>query len=79
ANGYSENEIRRAIKPKKKHQTEEEIQPPTNKVLLTYIKEVTDLMDKVLKKYNLQTVFRPTTKIQQMLQQRTNETHSPLQ
>ncbi|KAJ7326744.1 hypothetical protein JRQ81_016503, partial [Phrynocephalus forsythii] len=27
-----------------------------------------DCMDKVLKKHNLQTVFRPTTEIQQMLQ-----------
>ncbi|KAJ7332377.1 hypothetical protein JRQ81_014557, partial [Phrynocephalus forsythii] len=26
-----------------------------------------DHLDKVLKKHNLQTVFRPTTKIQQML------------
>ncbi|KAJ7342176.1 hypothetical protein JRQ81_009435, partial [Phrynocephalus forsythii] len=66
ANDYSKNKIKRDTKLKKQHQTEEEKQPPTNKVFLPYIKGVS--MDKVLKKHNLQTVFRPTTKIQQMLQ-----------
>ena len=49
ANGYSKNEITRAIKPRKQHQTEEK-QPPTNKVFLPYIKGVTDRMGKLLKK-----------------------------
>ncbi|KAJ7324090.1 hypothetical protein JRQ81_017110, partial [Phrynocephalus forsythii] len=62
------NETKRAIKPKKQHQTEEEKQPPTKKVFLPCIKGVTDCMDKVLQKHNLQTAFRPTTKILQMLQ-----------
>ncbi|KAJ7324732.1 hypothetical protein JRQ81_017752, partial [Phrynocephalus forsythii] len=52
---------------KKTHQTEEEKQSPTKKVFLPYIKGITGHMDKVLKKHNLQIVFRPTTKIQQML------------
>ncbi|XP_072845561.2 calmodulin-lysine N-methyltransferase isoform X3 [Pogona vitticeps] len=67
ANGYSKNEITRAIKPRKQHRTEEEKQSPTNKVFLPYIKGVTDRMGKLLEKHNLQTVFKPTTKIQQML------------
>ena len=62
-NGYSKTEITKAIKPRKQHQTEEEKQPPTNKVFLPYIKGVTDRMGKLLKKHNLQTVVRPTSKI----------------
>ena len=49
ANGYSKNEITRAIKPRKKRQTEEEKQPPKNKVFLPYIKGVMDRMGKLLK------------------------------
>ncbi|KAM6473987.1 uncharacterized protein PHA67_006582 [Liasis olivaceus] len=66
-NGYSKNEIKRAIKPRKQHATEEEKQPPTNKVFLPYIKGVTDCMGKLMEKHNFQTIFRPTRKIQQML------------
>ena len=60
ANGYSKNEITRAIKPRKQHQTEEEKQPPTNTVFQPYIKGVTDCMGKLLETHNLQTVFKPT-------------------
>ena len=80
ANGYSKNEITRDIKPRKQHRTEEGKQPSTNKVLLPYIKVVTDCMGKLLKKHNLQTVFKPTTKIQQMLQSaKDRRDPSPLQ
>ncbi|KAJ7306539.1 hypothetical protein JRQ81_009900 [Phrynocephalus forsythii] len=40
ANGYSKNEIKRAIKLKKQPQTEEDKQLPTNNVFLPYIKGV---------------------------------------
>ncbi|KAJ7344657.1 hypothetical protein JRQ81_000607 [Phrynocephalus forsythii] len=71
--------IKRAIKPEKNNtKLKRKNSSQQTKYFLPCIKEVMDHTDKVLKKHNLKTVFRPTTKLQQMLSS-AKGTHSPLQ
>ncbi|XP_062837651.1 uncharacterized protein LOC134299269 [Anolis carolinensis] len=66
ANGYSTTDIRRAARPRTSHESQDK-DPPRGKVFLPYIKGTTDRIGKLMKKHNLQTIYRPTKKIQQML------------
>nr|XP_060615668.1 uncharacterized protein LOC132765391 [Anolis sagrei ordinatus] len=66
ANGYSTSDIRRAARPRTSHESKDE-DPPRGKVFLPYIKGTTDRIGKLMRKHNIQTICKPTKKIQQML------------
>nr|XP_060632240.1 uncharacterized protein LOC132775540 [Anolis sagrei ordinatus] len=66
ANGYSTSDIRRAARPRTSHESKDE-DPPRGKVFLPYIKGTTDRIGKLMRKHNIQTIYKPTKKIQQML------------
>nr|XP_060617816.1 uncharacterized protein LOC132767173 [Anolis sagrei ordinatus] len=66
ANGYSTSDIRRAARPRTSHESQDE-DPPRGKVFLPYIKGTTDRIGKLMRKHNIQTIYKPTKKIQQML------------
>ena len=67
ANGYSKKDIDRATRSQRKLKTPKDKDIPLGTVYLPYIKGVTERIGKVLRKYKIQTVYRPTRKLQQYL------------
>ncbi|XP_067325658.1 uncharacterized protein [Anolis sagrei] len=65
ANGDSTSDIRRAARPRTSHKSQDE-DPPRGKVFLPYIKGTTDHIGKLMRKHNIQTIYKPTKKIQQI-------------
>ncbi|KAK4873011.1 hypothetical protein RN001_015040 [Aquatica leii] len=66
-NGFSKNHIRRALRPRRNNNTEEDENKPDATAFLPYIKGTTDKISKVLKKHNIQTIFNTVKKINQIL------------
>ncbi|XP_030750808.1 uncharacterized protein LOC115878439 [Sitophilus oryzae] len=68
ANGYREQTIRRAIRPRKPVERQEgENTPPSGVAFLPYIRGVTDRIGKLLRKRNIKPILKPTRKIQEHL------------
>jgi len=65
SNGYSKREIKRAINPNKSaHKDKEQV---AGKVFLPYVQNVTDRIGKLMERHKFKVIYRPTTKIQEML------------
>ncbi|KAJ8921267.1 hypothetical protein NQ315_013739 [Exocentrus adspersus] len=69
ANGYSSQEIKRAIRPNRHRggDSHEKNAEQSGFACLPYIHKVTDRIGKLLEKKKVKTVFKPTKKIQQSL------------
>ncbi|XP_030766936.1 uncharacterized protein LOC115890753 [Sitophilus oryzae] len=68
ANGYREQTIRRAVRPRKPVERQEgENTPPSGMAFLPYIRGVTDRIGKLLRKRNIKPILQPTRKIQEHL------------
>ncbi|XP_023311228.1 uncharacterized protein LOC111691923 [Anoplophora glabripennis] len=65
-NGFSDNNIKRALRPRHNRERTEE-DKPVAKALLPYIKGTTDKISKVLKKHKIETVFNTDRKIGNIL------------
>lgn len=69
-NGYSEHEIRRAVRPSTRGvpRLTENVSDDSGlrKAFLPYIENTTDRIAKLLRAKGIKTVFRPTTKLQQL-------------
>ena len=68
SNGYSENQIRRAMRANKNTKTESaNKEPAKSRAFLQYIPRVTDRIGKLLKKHHIKTIYKPTQKLQDSL------------
>ena len=68
SNGYSEKQIRRAMRATKNTKTESaDKEPAKSKAFLQYIPRVTDRIGKLLKKHQIKTIYKPTHKLQDSL------------
>lgn len=68
SNGYSEQEIKRALHPRRSNSTTVHENPdPKGKSFLPYIKNVTDRIGKLLERHDIKTIFKPTRKIREHL------------
>lgn len=65
ANGYSSQEVKRALHPNKSARSRSE-EEETNTISLPYLKNVTDRISKILKQYKIKTMFTPTTQLRNM-------------
>ena len=65
SNGYSENQIRRAMRATKTESANKE--PAKSRAFRQYIPRVTDRIGKLLKKHQIKTIYKPTQKLQDSL------------
>ena len=66
ANGYTKKEITRALKPSNKPDNKS-AKTSTQTAFLQYIPNITDRIGKLLGKYDIKTVYKPTRKVQNTL------------
>ena len=66
-NGYSEQEIRKSMRQKRKKTEANNQNQPSGKVFLPYIPRVTDRIGRLLQKENIKTIYKPTRKIKECL------------
>jgi hypothetical protein len=67
SNGFTQKEIDRAIHPRRPQSSDNTRQSYNGRAFLPYIKRVTDRIGKTLTKYNIKTIYLPTSKISQNL------------
>ncbi|XP_054709417.1 uncharacterized protein LOC129219122 [Uloborus diversus] len=66
ANGFSKQEIKRAFHPKIKKQPLKE-DPIKSTAYLPYVEDVTDRIERLLRRHNIKTVFKPTHRTSDLL------------
>lgn len=68
ANGFSSQEIKRALHPRKPAPTNQDVEnpPPLGKAFLPYIYGITDRIGRLLETYNIKPIFKPTTQLRDL-------------
>lgn len=78
ANGFTSQEVKRALHPRNSEQPSRAMQPPaTGTVILPYINKVTDRIGKLFRRHNVKTVFKPTHQLRNLLRS-AKDTREPL-
>ena len=63
ANGYTRNQVNKCLYPRKQQKQDKKEETSTSKAFLPFITGVTDRIGRILTKYKVKTIYKPTKKL----------------